>query len=63
MLEAEDASHPRTVATGRVKRPTMTDIAARAGVSQSLVSLVFRNQPGASAQTRERVFEVARELG
>jgi DNA-binding LacI/PurR family transcriptional regulator len=63
MLEAEDASHPRTVAIGRVKRPTMTDIAARAGVSQSLVSLVFRNQPGASAQTRERVFEVARELG
>jgi DNA-binding LacI/PurR family transcriptional regulator len=45
------------------RRPTMIDIAARAGVSQSLVSLVFRNQPGASGPTRERVLAVARELG
>jgi DNA-binding LacI/PurR family transcriptional regulator len=32
-------------------------------VSQSLVSLVFRNAPGASSQTRERVFRAAAELG
>ena len=63
MPESEDPGRRRSVAAGRVKRPTMTDIAARVGVSQSLVSLIFRNQPGASAQTRERVFEVARELG
>jgi DNA-binding LacI/PurR family transcriptional regulator len=63
MTEADNASHPRNGTAGRAKRPTMTDIAARAGVSQSLVSLVFRNQPGASAQTRQRVLEVARELG
>lgn len=63
MPESEDAGRPRDLTAGRVRRPTMTDIAARVGVSQSLVSLIFRNQPGASAQTRERVFEVARELG
>lgn len=41
----------------------MRDIAARVGVSQALVSLVFRNAPGASAETRERVFRAANELG
>src|SRR5437764_9572185 len=50
-------------AAARRKRPTMTDVAARVGVSRALVSLVFRNQPGASRQTRERVFEAAAELG
>jgi DNA-binding LacI/PurR family transcriptional regulator len=47
----------------RVKRPTMRDIADHVGVSQALVSLVFRNAPGASAETRERVFRAAAELG
>jgi DNA-binding LacI/PurR family transcriptional regulator len=41
----------------------MRDVAARVGVSQALVSLVFRNAPGASPQTRERVFRAAAELG
>ncbi|SNR40620.1 transcriptional regulator, LacI family [Haloechinothrix alba] len=45
------------------RRPTMADVAARAGVSRALVSLVFRNAPGASEQTRERVFQVAEEIG
>lgn len=45
------------------RRPTMADVAAKAGVSRALVSLVFRNAPGASASTRERVFQVAAELG
>jgi DNA-binding LacI/PurR family transcriptional regulator len=45
------------------KRPTMGDIAARAGVSKALVSLVFRNAPGASPETRARVLEAAAELG
>jgi DNA-binding LacI/PurR family transcriptional regulator len=47
----------------RVNRPTMRDIAARVGVSQALVSLVFRNAPGASPETRERVFRAAAEMG
>jgi DNA-binding LacI/PurR family transcriptional regulator len=41
----------------------MRDVAARVGVSQTLVSLVFRNAPGASAETRERVLRAAAELG
>ncbi len=41
----------------------MRDVAARAGVSQSLVSLVFRNAPGAGTETRERVLRAAAELG
>ncbi|MEV2218190.1 LacI family DNA-binding transcriptional regulator [Streptomyces sp. NPDC050997] len=41
----------------------MADVAARAGVSRALVSIVFRGQPGASAETRERVLRVADEIG
>jgi DNA-binding LacI/PurR family transcriptional regulator len=41
----------------------MRDVAARVGVSQTLVSLVFRNAPGPSAKTRERVLRAAAELG
>jgi DNA-binding LacI/PurR family transcriptional regulator len=41
----------------------MRDVAARVGVSQTLVSLVFRNAPGASAETRERIMRAAAELG
>lgn len=45
------------------RRPTMRDVAARAGVSKALVSLVFRNAPGASEQTRARVRQAAEQLG
>jgi DNA-binding LacI/PurR family transcriptional regulator len=46
-----------------IRQPTMADIAAALGVSRQLVSLVLRDQPGASAQTRERVRETAKRLG
>lgn len=44
------------------RRPTLADVAAEAGVSVALVSIVMRDAPGASAATRKRVLEVARRL-
>jgi DNA-binding LacI/PurR family transcriptional regulator len=43
--------------------PTMADVAAAAGVSKALVSIVFRGAAGASDATRARVFRVAEQLG
>src|SRR6476661_7837701 len=40
----------------------MEHVAARAGVSRALVSIVFRGVAGASEATRERVLTAAREL-
>jgi LacI family transcriptional regulator len=46
-------------------RPTMTDIARIAGVSQSSVSLVLNDMTGAriSAETRQKVKEAANKIG
>lgn len=47
------------------RRPTLTDVARRAGVDVSLVSRVLRNDPKgfASQATRARILEAADELG
>jgi DNA-binding LacI/PurR family transcriptional regulator len=45
------------------RRPTLEDVAERAGVSRALVSIVMRDAAGASEQTRERVRRVADEIG
>ncbi|GAA4732064.1 LacI family DNA-binding transcriptional regulator [Phytohabitans rumicis] len=50
-------------ADGGRRQPTMADIAAHLGVSRQLVSLVLRDAPGASEETRRRVREAARQLG
>ncbi|MGW2288164.1 LacI family DNA-binding transcriptional regulator [Streptomyces phaeochromogenes] len=41
----------------------MADVAEKAGVSRALVSIIFRNQPGAGEETRQRVLRVADEIG
>jgi DNA-binding LacI/PurR family transcriptional regulator len=45
------------------RRTTLADVAARAGVSTALVSIVMRDAPGASAATRDRVRRAAEEIG
>ena len=47
----------------RTQRPTMSDVAARAGVSRTLVSFILAGKPGAGEQTRDRVLRAADELG
>ncbi|MGI8880628.1 MAG: LacI family DNA-binding transcriptional regulator [Jatrophihabitans sp.] len=46
-----------------MKRPTINDIARRAGVSIGAVSYALNGQPGVSAATRERIVEIANEIG
>jgi DNA-binding LacI/PurR family transcriptional regulator len=48
---------------GPSRRATLVDVATRAGVSVALVSIVMRDAPGASTESRERVRRAAQELG
>jgi DNA-binding LacI/PurR family transcriptional regulator len=45
------------------RRPTMADLADRAGVSRTLVSFILDGKPGASEETRRRVLAIAEEIG
>jgi DNA-binding LacI/PurR family transcriptional regulator len=45
------------------RRPTIYDVARRAGVSKSLVSLVLQGNPGVSAARRAAVVAAIKELG
>jgi DNA-binding LacI/PurR family transcriptional regulator len=45
------------------RMPTMRDIADHVGVSRQLVSLVLRDVPGPSVESRERILRAAAELG
>jgi len=46
-----------------VKRPTIADIAARAGVSKGAVSYALNGQRGVSETTRRRILAIAEEIG
>lgn len=51
------------MASTRPTRPTIADVAARAGVSKGLVSFALNNRPGIAPQTRERILAIAQEMG
>jgi DNA-binding LacI/PurR family transcriptional regulator len=46
-----------------VKRPTIADVARRAGVSKGAVSYALNGQPGVSEATRRRILAIAEEIG
>ena len=46
-----------------MKRPTIADIAQRAGVSKGAVSYALNGQPGVSDATRQRIMAIAQEIG
>ena len=48
---------------GSPPRATMGDVARRLGISKAAVSYALNGQPGVSAVTRQRVLELAKELG
>lgn len=60
-MAEQDPAQRSSAGAGR--RPRLADVAARAGVSPGLVSLVLRNQPGPSVETRARVLQAAEQLG
>jgi DNA-binding LacI/PurR family transcriptional regulator len=45
------------------RKPTIIDVARRAGVSKSLVSMALRGDPGVSQARREAVLDAAAQLG
>lgn len=45
------------------KRPTITDVANAAGVSLMSVSRAMNNKPGLSEETRQRILDIANEIG
>ena len=46
-----------------VRRPTLDDVAERANVSRTLVSMTLRGLPGAGDETRRTIFDAANTLG
>jgi DNA-binding LacI/PurR family transcriptional regulator len=45
------------------RRPTIDDVAARAGVSSASVSFAMNDRPGVGEETRRRILAAAEELG
>ena len=47
----------------RPTRPTIADVARRAGVSRAAVSFAVNGRPGVADETRARILRAAEELG
>ncbi|MFJ4846993.1 MULTISPECIES: LacI family DNA-binding transcriptional regulator [unclassified Streptomyces] len=62
-MTAEPVPPGRADRRPSARRPTMKDIARRAGVSESAVSFALNDRPGVSDATRRRVRAVAEQLG
>lgn len=63
-MRAWDVTAEQPPPSGAVHaRPTMKDVADRAGVSRQLVSMVLRHKEGASPATRDRIMLAAADLG
>lgn len=60
MMTTSKQSQPR--GSGRGRRVTIADIAARAGVTSAAVSLAVNGRPGVSDATRARIMGIAEEL-
>lgn len=45
------------------KKVTLKDVSERLNISQNTVSMALRDRPGIKRETREKILEVARELG
>ncbi len=58
-----EAQTGRAGPEGQVARPTIRDVATRAGVSKSLVSLALQNAPRVAPHTRAAILAAAEELG
>ena len=51
------------MASEKPRRPTIDDVAARAGVSSAAVSFAVNGRPGVGEETRKRILAAAEELG
>ena len=56
------SSRGKPIAPQSQSRPTTRDVARRAKVSKSLVSMVTRGEDGVSAEKREAILEAIEEL-
>jgi LacI family transcriptional regulator, repressor for deo operon, udp, cdd, tsx, nupC, and nupG len=55
--------YDRYAMPARASRPTITDVARRAGVSRAAVSFAINGRPGVGETTRSRILRAADELG
>lgn len=62
-LSAMNRPIPASEETNRRRRPTIADVARRAGVSPAAVSFAVNGRPGVGEETRARILETAKELG